>query len=95
MDVELKSLNDEVSFYWERDNSRNFVVTDPEGNTYNLLNVEGSLEWTLDTPPEKLRLLIENWVNEKLWDSKLSENNPVMIIDGIEIREFLNETFYM
>ncbi len=45
--------------------------------------------------PEKLRLLIEKWINEKLWDSKLSENTPVMITDGIEIHELLNETSYM
>lgn len=102
LDDVLKEVNEEASFYWERDNSTWLLITSPKGKEYYCHETWGEVKWDGGKPRnyKKLEPLICNSIIE--WDengvgkSRLNYNEPVPILGAEKwgITEIFNDSIY-
>ena len=67
IDDAINDINDQASFYWDRDNSDFFYVTSPRGTPYTVKNTWGEVKWEDKPRSEKVIREVEKMVGEDLW----------------------------
>jgi hypothetical protein len=81
LDRVVKGINDEASFYWDRDNADHYILYDPKGEAHFAKNVWGDWEWD-EGIPEEIRKLIETKIEEEGDEIEEEEKIAILASDG-------------
>lgn len=95
LDDTLKSINDEASFYWDRDNSHWYVLENAQ-KTYYLKETLGEMSWDVK-PPIKARRAAEAFLGSNEVSGAFPDYEtkvPVPNVRGYTLREWCNDTTF-
>lgn len=97
-DDTVKAIDDEASFYWERDNSHWYIVHgDPEkdgGENYYLHETWGDVKWEDGEPPEEVKAAVEALVKDPPDDLGTGHPFPLQGLAGWDIQEYESDATY-
>ena len=60
LDQAVKGIDEEASFYWERDNSKWYCLKSPDGEQFSFRETWGEVKWDV-VPPDDVRAAAEKW----------------------------------
>jgi len=96
----VEEVNDQASFYWERDNSSWFLLFHPDHSQYHVKACWGDWEWNFgdekDQPPEEVKQAVIKWIDEENYCFQHYEEPEVIpnAPEGWTLCEFINDGIY-
>ena len=71
----VEGINEEASFYWDRDNSHWYTLRDAEGTQYPFHETWGEIKWD-EVPPKDAKKAAEKWIEDGGRWQKEDPNTP-------------------
>lgn len=93
VDRVIQEINDEASFYWERDNSDHFCLNAPNGSVYTISHCWGEIKWCMKLKSSKVVKAVEKILNEDL----VTEYDSPFEIEGCKgwtLTKYMNDWTY-
>jgi len=88
-DKTVEGINDECSFYWERDNSKWYCVRDKGGDSFPFQETWGEVKWESETPPARVKKAAEKWANAGGRWQKEDPKSPNCTMESFEMEDWV------